>query len=99
MENIHIDFVIAENAGKIGYLSTNMACPIWGYKTSGTFIECLETMRNNYPDFTYTREGIIPNMQHMREFTPKDKIYANKIKDRLLKLPNPRTMEKSHARA
>lgn len=96
---MHIDFVIAENAGKIGYLSTNMACPIWGYKQGGNLLECIETIRESYPDFTYTQEGIIPIALHSRAFEAKDKIYANKIKTRLEGLPRPRVLEKSRVRA
>lgn len=84
-KNIHVDFVIVLNGRSVGYLSTNMACPVWGYKQNSTFLECIDSLRESFPGFSYTREGIIPNAPHSREFTEKDKIYVNKINNRLNK--------------
>lgn len=85
---MHIDFVIVTKNGNVGYLSTNMACPIWGYKQNSCLLDCLKSLRESFPDFTYTREGIIPNSPHSREFEPTDKIYANKVSNRLDKVCN-----------
>lgn len=83
---MHIDFVISMKGRSVGYLSTNMACPIWGYKQNSSLLECIDSLRESFPDFSYTREKIIPNTPHSREFTETDKIYVNKINNRLSKV-------------
>lgn len=94
MKDIYVDFVIAQSGEKVGYLSTNLACPIWGFKRRGDLKSAILDLRENFPNHTYTFDGIIPiHDKHAREFYDCDKIYKNKITSRLDNLPNARTIE------
>lgn len=89
-----IDFVIAQSGHKVGYMSTNAKCPIYGYKYLGDIKNAILDIRENYPEHTYTFEGIVPNGDECaREFTDKDSIFKNKILTRLESVSKPRTYQ------
>lgn len=97
--NKSIDFVIAQYGKKVGYISTNLAHTIYGYKEYGDIKGAILTLKELYPDHTYTFESIVPmGDNRARAFTDLDYIHKNKIITRLKETEKVKTITKGRER-
>lgn len=88
-KDVNVDFVIASNGAGVGFCSTNMKCPIFGYKKDSNIQEAISVIKEDFPAHTYTYYGIKDVEGNAREFQHTDKIHHNKTMYRLHKVcPN-----------
>ena len=88
-----IDFVIASSENFTGFHSTNIKNAIHGYAPREPQ-EVVEYIKENWPGSTMTSDSMfdIP-MEDRRAYTEKDRIYTNKLKNRLSTLEGNRVKQ------
>ena len=85
-KDVKVDFVIANNGNGTGYCSTNLACPIFGYKQGGTLKETISVLEEDFPIHSHTYKDIKELGSNGRPFSESDKVFVNKVMTRLNKV-------------
>lgn len=70
------DFVIVQYKDLCGYISTDKKC-IHGFEQSRAAV--IMRLERFFGEYSYACEGEKPTSPNQREFTKRDKIYANKL--------------------